>query len=73
MADGAMSGVRIAVAVGGTLLAFVSVIALLNGMLGWVGGLFGIELSFQLILGYLFAPLAWLIGIPWNEAITQVR
>ncbi|ELK3677189.1 NupC/NupG family nucleoside CNT transporter [Vibrio fluvialis] len=70
VADGAMSGVRIAVAVGGTLLAFVSVIALLNGMLGWVGGLFGIELSFQLILGYLFAPLAWLIGIPWNEAIT---
>ncbi|PNM56171.1 NupC/NupG family nucleoside CNT transporter [Vibrio mimicus] len=70
IADGAMSGVKIAVAVGATLLAFVSVIALLNGLLGWVGGWFGIELSFELIMGYVFAPVAWLIGIPWHEAIT---
>ncbi|MCF8778476.1 NupC/NupG family nucleoside CNT transporter [Vibrio sp. IRLE0018] len=70
MADGAMSGLRIAVAVGATLLAFVSVIALLNGLLGWVGSGFGISLSFELILGYLFAPVAWLLGIPWHEAIT---
>lgn len=70
MADGAMSGLRIAVAVGATLLAFVSVIAMLNGMLGWVGELIGMPLSFELILGYLFAPIAWLLGIPWNEAIT---
>ncbi|WP_162796785.1 NupC/NupG family nucleoside CNT transporter [Vibrio cholerae] len=69
IADGAMSGVKIAVAVGATLLAFVSVIALLNGLLGWVGGWFGIELSFELIMGYVFAPVAWLIGIPWHEAI----
>ncbi|ELH3007773.1 TPA: NupC/NupG family nucleoside CNT transporter [Vibrio vulnificus] len=70
MADGAMSGLRIAVAVGATLLAFVSVIALLNGLLGWVGSWFGISLSLELILGYLFAPVAWLLGIPWHEAIT---
>lgn len=70
MADGAMSGLRIAVAVGATLLAFISVIAMLNGMLGWIGGLVGMELSFELILGYLFAPVAWLLGVPWNEAIT---
>ncbi|MGL4830131.1 MAG: NupC/NupG family nucleoside CNT transporter [Vibrio sp.] len=70
IADGAMSGVKIAVAVGATLLAFVSVIALLNGLLGWVGSCFGIELSFELIMGYVFAPVAWLIGIPWHEAIT---
>lgn len=70
MADGAMSGLRIAVAVGATLLAFISVIAMLNGMLGWLGGLMGVELSFELILGYLFAPVAWLLGIPWSEAIT---
>ncbi|EGQ7954486.1 TPA: NupC/NupG family nucleoside CNT transporter [Vibrio vulnificus] len=70
MADGAMSGLRIAVAVGATLLAFVSVIALLNGLLGWVGSWFGISLSFELILGYLFAPVAWLLGVPWHEAIT---
>ncbi|MGF1757676.1 NupC/NupG family nucleoside CNT transporter [Photobacterium sagamiensis] len=70
LADGAMSGLRIAVAVGATLLAFISVIALLNGLLGSFGDLFGIELSFELILGYIFAPVAWLIGVPWNEAIT---
>ncbi|RNE60672.1 NupC/NupG family nucleoside CNT transporter [Vibrio cholerae] len=70
IADGAMSGVKIAVAVGATLLAFVSVIALLNGLLGWFGGWFGIGLSFELIMGYVFAPVAWLIGIPWHEAIT---
>lgn len=70
MADGAMSGLKIAVAVGATLLAFVSVIAMLNGILGWFGGLIGMELSFELVLGYLFAPIAWLLGIPWNEVIT---
>ncbi len=70
LADGAMAGVRIAVSVGGTLLAFISVIALLNGTLGWFGGLIGVELSFELILGYVFAPVAWLLGIPWNEAMT---
>lgn len=70
MADGAMSGLRIAVAVGATLLAFVSVIAMLNGMLGWFGDMIGMPLSFELILGYLFAPVAWLLGIPWHEAIT---
>lgn len=70
MADGAMSGLRIAVAVGATLLAFISVIAMLNGMLGWVGDLIGVSLSFELILGYLFAPVAWLLGIPWHEAVT---
>ncbi|OAN18126.1 transporter [Photobacterium jeanii] len=70
LADGAMSGLRIAVAVGATLLAFISVIALLNGLLGHVGDALGIPLSFELILGYVFAPVAFLIGVPWNEAIT---
>ncbi|GAB3534470.1 transporter [Photobacterium proteolyticum] len=70
LADGAMSGLRIAVAIGATLLAFVSVIALLNGMLGYIGELVGIALSFELILGYVFAPVAWLIGVPWYEAVT---
>ncbi|CAK2611329.1 putative pseudouridine transporter [Vibrio crassostreae] len=69
MADGAMSGLRIAVAVGATLLAFISVIAMLNGLLGSVGGWFGVNLSFELILGYVFAPVAWLIGVPWSEAV----
>ena len=51
-----MAGLNIAVAVGATLLAFVGVIALLNGLLGWAGDLVGLELSFQIILGWLFAP-----------------
>ncbi|MDO2948276.1 NupC/NupG family nucleoside CNT transporter [Aeromonas simiae] len=67
-ADGAMAGLNIAVAVGATLLAFVGIIALLNGLLGWGGSLFGFDLSFQLLLGWLFAPVSWLIGIPWHEA-----
>ncbi|MFL9759946.1 NupC/NupG family nucleoside CNT transporter [Vibrio cyclitrophicus] len=69
MADGAMSGLRIAVAVGATLLAFISVIAMLNGLLGMAGDWFGVNLSFELILGYVFAPVAWLIGVPWSEAV----
>ncbi|ENW8996538.1 nucleoside transporter C-terminal domain-containing protein, partial [Escherichia coli] len=54
------------------LLAFVSLVALLNGLLGGVGGWFGLpDLSMELILGYLLSPLAWLMGIPWNEALTS--
>jgi len=70
LADGAISGLKLATAIGATLLAFVSVIALLNGMLGGIGDWFGMNLSFELILGYAFAPVAWLIGVPWHEAIT---
>ncbi|MGF1690074.1 NupC/NupG family nucleoside CNT transporter [Photobacterium kagoshimensis] len=70
LADGAISGMRIAATIGATLIAFISVIALLNGLLGTVGDWFGVTLSFELIMGYLFAPIAFLIGIPWNEAIT---
>src|SRR3712207_2549501 len=52
------------------LIAFISLIALLNLILGTVGGLFGFgELSLQLILGYVFAPVAFVIGVPWNEVL----
>ena len=69
-ATGASSGVRLAIEVGGMLLAFVSLVALLNGMLGGVGGWLGYpELSLQLLLGYLFSPVAFLMGVPWNEAM----
>ena len=68
-ADGAFVGVKLAVAVGSMLLAFVAIIALLNGMLGGVGGYFGHgDITFQHILGYVFAPIAWLIGVPVEEA-----
>ena len=50
---------------------FIAIIALLNGIVGGIGGLFGYpDLSLQLILGYIFSPLAFVIGVPWTEAIT---
>ena len=68
-AQGAQTGVKLAVAVGAMVLAFVALVALANGMLGWAGGFFGHpELSFQQILGFVFAPVMYLIGVPWNEA-----
>ena len=68
-AQGAQTGVKLAVAVGAMVLAFVALVALANGMLGWVGSFFGYsELSFQQILGFVFAPVMYLIGVPWNEA-----
>src|SRR5690606_15804762 len=52
------------------LLAFIALIALLNGALGWAGGVFGFEgLTIQSILGFVFAPLAFAIGVPWVEAV----
>lgn len=68
-ASGAASGMQLALNVGAMLLAFVALIALLNGMLSGIGGWFNYpQLSMELILGWVFAPLAWLIGVPWAEA-----
>jgi CNT family concentrative nucleoside transporter len=70
-AQGAQTGVRLAVAVGAMVLAFVALVALANGLLGWAGGLFGYpQLSFQGLLGAVFAPIMFLLGIPWQEAST---
>ena len=70
-AQGALTGVRLAVAVGAMVLAFVALVALANGLLGGLGNMAGIpDLSFQRLVGYLFAPVMFLIGIPWAEAIT---
>lgn len=69
-AQGASDGLRLALNVGAMLIAFVGLIALTNGILGNVGELFGYEgLSVQLILGYVFCPLAWILGIPWDQAM----
>jgi CNT family concentrative nucleoside transporter len=66
---GAMAGGRIAVTVGGLLVAFIALISMANGILGAVGGWFGADgLTFQRILGWALAPLAWLLGVPWHEA-----
>ena len=68
-AQGAQTGVKLAVAVGAMVLAFVALVALANGILGGIGGWFGQpDLSFQAIVGTLFSPVMFLIGIPWSEA-----
>jgi CNT family concentrative nucleoside transporter len=68
-AAGAQTGVKLAVAVGAMVLAFVALVALANGLLGGFGNMVGVpDLSFQRLVGYIFAPIMFLIGIPWNEA-----
>ncbi|WP_163557781.1 NupC/NupG family nucleoside CNT transporter [Halomonas sp. NO4] len=68
-AAGASSGLKLAANIGAMLLAFIGLIALINGMLGGIGGWFGMEsLSLEWLLGWLFAPLAFLLGVPWEEA-----
>jgi CNT family concentrative nucleoside transporter len=71
-AQGAIAGLRLASYVGALLVAFVAMIALLNDLLGIAGGCLGAPgLTMQAILGRLLAPLAWLMGVPWQDA-TQV-
>ena len=68
-ASGALSGMHIALAVGAMLVAFIALMAMVNGFLGALGGLIGYpELTLELILGWVFQPLAWLLGVPWAEA-----
>ncbi len=70
-AQGAQTGVKLAVAVGAMVLAFVALVALANGLLGGLGNILGIPgLSFQRLIGYVFAPVMFLIGVPWHEAGT---
>ena len=67
-ATGALQGMQLAFAIGALLLAFIGLIALINGIIGWGGSFFGFEnLTMQQILGYLFQPVAFLIGVPWEE------
>ncbi|HEY8592456.1 MAG TPA: nucleoside transporter C-terminal domain-containing protein [Sphingomicrobium sp.] len=68
-AQGAQTGVKLAVAVGAMVLAFVALVALANGLLGGLGNLVGIpDLSFQRLVGLAFQPVMYLIGVPWTEA-----
>ncbi len=69
-AAGASSGLRLAANVGAMLLAFIALIALINILLGGVTGIFGLEgITLEWLLGYLFAPLAWIIGVPTHEML----
>ena len=68
-ATGAMTGLKIAAGVATVVMAFVAIIALLNGILGGIGGWFGIEgLSLEGLFGYALAPLAWIMGVEWQDA-----
>ncbi|HEF0915857.1 TPA: NupC/NupG family nucleoside CNT transporter [Escherichia coli] len=68
-ATGAMTGLKIAAGVATVVMAFVAIIALINGIIGGVGGWFGFEhASLESILGYLLAPLAWVMGVGWSDA-----
>lgn len=69
MAEGASSGLSLALNVGAMLIAFIALIALINGILGGVGGWFGYgDLTLQSIFGWVFKPLAWIIGVSWEES-----
>jgi CNT family concentrative nucleoside transporter len=68
--NGAMTGMQVALSVGAMLIAFVGLIYLFNGVLSGVGAWFGIEgLTLQWLLGQMFAPVAYLLGVPWTEAV----
>src|SRR5438067_6930663 len=68
-AQGAQTGVKLAVAVGAMVLAFVALVALADGLLGGFGNWIGVPgLSFQRLVGFVFAPVLYLIGVPWKEA-----
>ena len=67
---GAIDGLGLVLNIAAIILAFVASIALVNGLIGWIGGWFGFSnLSLQTILGYIFAPIAAIIGVPWGESV----
>jgi concentrative nucleoside transporter, CNT family len=69
-ANGASVGLQLALNIGAMLLAFIALIALINGILGGITGLFGLEgITLEMLLGYLFSPIAFAVGVPWAEAV----
>ena len=68
-ANGASDGLKLALNVGAMLLAFLALIAMFNFIIGWVGGLFGATITLEMLLGWTISPIAWLIGVPWADAV----
>jgi len=66
---GTSDGTNIAVSVGTILIVVIALVYIVNSLLGFIGDQFNFELSIEVILGYIFAPISWLMGIPWNEAV----
>src|SRR5687767_7476072 len=72
-ARGAGDGLQLALNIGGMLIAFLALIAMVNGLLGWLNGVPGfgwLPGSMQAIFGLVFAPVAWLMGVAWNDCAT---
>jgi CNT family concentrative nucleoside transporter len=68
-ARGASEGLRLALVVGAMLIAFIALVSLMNGVVGWVGGLAGVEgLTIEGMLGWLLSPVAWMLGVSWADA-----
>jgi CNT family concentrative nucleoside transporter len=66
---GTTEGLTLALNVGAMLVAFIAIVAMLNWMLGALGALVGFDgLTFQVILGWVLGPLAWMLGVPWEDA-----
>lgn len=68
-ANGASDGLSLALNVGAMLLAFLALIAMVNYIIGQAGGLFGADLTLEMLLGWAVSPIAWLIGVPWADAV----
>ncbi len=66
-ANGALMGLQLALNVGAMLIAFLGILAVLNAGLGWVGREAGIQLSLERVLGWVFAPFAAMMGVPWGD------
>ena len=66
---GTSDGTSIAISIGAILIVFIALVYFANSFLGLIGNQFGLEISIEGLLAYVFAPIAWLMGIPWNEAI----
>jgi CNT family concentrative nucleoside transporter len=67
-AAGAGQGMQLALNVGAMLMAFVALVALVNYLLGWLGGFVGQgDVTLQLLLGQVLRPVAWVMGVPWSE------
>jgi concentrative nucleoside transporter, CNT family len=69
-AKGASVGLQLALNIGAMLLAFIALVAMINGLIGFVGAWFGADnLTLEMILGYVFSPIAFAVGVPWSEAV----
>ena len=73
LSRGTLDGLRLALNIGAMLIVFVAMIALVNSLLGWAGSWFDLELSLQGVLGWLFSPIAFLMGVPWDESTVVGR